>query len=177
MSRWWRDRAFWAGFASIWDLSGQRVVRDSGQPKMKRQDQGIAGDWARVGADFARAVPEAPVAPDLREEDVRVDIFTSGVGIPGIVRVIHLPTGLTESARGLSTLQNKALAFRRLREKLGLDHPVHQPGECPRCDALNRLYERAEDCAALDIPLDEALQTVRDGYSSIEADREMALDP
>jgi len=28
MIRWWRDRAFWIGFASIWDLSGQRTARE-----------------------------------------------------------------------------------------------------------------------------------------------------
>lgn len=33
------------------------------------------------------------------------------------------------------------------------------------------LYERAEEAAAAGLPLEEALQAVRDGYSSIEADR------
>lgn len=42
--------------------------------------------------------------------------------------------------------------------------------------SMSRLYERAEDCATLDVPLEEALQAVRDGYSSIEADRQIAED-
>lgn len=51
------------------------------------------------------------------------------------------------------------------------------PTSTPREAAESRLYERAEDAAALDIPLEEALQTVRNGYSSIEADRMMREDP
>jgi hypothetical protein len=39
------------------------------------------------------------------------------------------------------------------------------------------LYERAEEAASVGLPLDKALQAVRDGYSSIEADRTIAEDP
>lgn len=38
------------------------------------------------------------------------------------------------------------------------------------------LYERAEEAAAVGLPLDRALQAVRDGYSSIAADRIVAED-
>jgi len=38
------------------------------------------------------------------------------------------------------------------------------------------LYERAEDAAAAGLPLDKALQAVRNGYSSVEADRIAAED-
>ena len=41
-------------------------------------------------------------------------------------------------------------------------------------DALGWLYERAEEAAATGLPLERALQAVRDGYSSIEADRMIA---
>jgi hypothetical protein len=40
--------------------------------------------------------------------------------------------------------------------------------------ACTRLYERAEEAAAVDLPLEEALQSVRDGYSSIDFDRRNA---
>lgn len=43
-------------------------------------------------------------------------------------------------------------------------------------DIYNWLYERAEDAASDGLPLDQALQAVRDGYSSIEADRTFAAD-
>jgi hypothetical protein len=39
------------------------------------------------------------------------------------------------------------------------------------------LYEAAEDAAAAGVPLETALQAVRDGYSSHEADVICAADP
>lgn len=51
------------------------------------------------------------------------------------------------------------------------------PTSSPVEAAESRLYERAEDAAALDIPLEVALEAVRNGYSSIEADRMIREDP
>jgi hypothetical protein len=42
--------------------------------------------------------------------------------------------------------------------------------------AYDWLYERAEEAASDGLPLDEALQAVRDGYSSIDADRVIAAE-
>ena len=56
------------------------------------------------------------------------------------------------------------------------EHSVHQPGRCPRCDAENRIYERAEEAFNRGLPIEDALQAVRDGYSSAEADRMIAED-
>ncbi len=42
--------------------------------------------------------------------------------------------------------------------------------------AWHVLYERAEDAAAAGLPLDQALEAVRNGYSSVEADRMIAED-
>jgi hypothetical protein len=39
------------------------------------------------------------------------------------------------------------------------------------------MYERAEDAAAAGLPLDLALQCVRHGYDSVEADREHRENP
>lgn len=36
---------------------------------------------------------------------------------------------------------------------------------------------RAEEAAMAGLPIEQALQAVRDGYSSIEADRSIAEDP
>jgi hypothetical protein len=47
----------------------------------------------------------------------------------------------------------------------------------PREAAIDWIYQRAEDAAAIDVPIEDALQAVRDGYSSIEADRAIAADP
>jgi hypothetical protein len=44
-------------------------------------------------------------------------------------------------------------------------------------DWASWLYERAEDAAPGGLPLERALQAVRDGYSSIEADRLAREDP
>jgi hypothetical protein len=44
-------------------------------------------------------------------------------------------------------------------------------------DVHNWLYDRAETAAAAGLPLEAALQAVRDGYSSVDADRRIALDP
>lgn len=59
--------------------------------------------------------------------------------------------------------------------------------EAPRVPARNRprnaehaedwLYERAEEAAAVGLSLDKALQAVRDGYSSVDADRSIGEDP
>lgn len=43
-------------------------------------------------------------------------------------------------------------------------------------DPHDSLYERAEHAAARGVPLDEALQAVRDGYSSVAADLAIADD-
>ena len=43
--------------------------------------------------------------------------------------------------------------------------------------AWHVLYDRAEDAAVVGLPLDEALEAVRSGYSSIDADRMIAEDP
>lgn len=43
-------------------------------------------------------------------------------------------------------------------------------------DAEDWLYDRAEEAAAVDLPLEKALQCVRDGYSSIAADRALAAE-
>lgn len=70
--------------------------------------------------------------------------------------------------------------------KVTLACPVH--GELMRIATTGRdrgahaadarwLYERAEDAAAEGLPLDDALQAVRDGYSSIEADRDFKANP
>ncbi len=39
------------------------------------------------------------------------------------------------------------------------------------------LYDRAEEAATAGLPLDEALQAVRDGYASVDGDRMIAEDP
>jgi hypothetical protein len=39
------------------------------------------------------------------------------------------------------------------------------------------LYERAEEACAAGLPIEDALQAVRDGYSSVQADRAIAEDP
>lgn len=43
--------------------------------------------------------------------------------------------------------------------------------------AYDWLYERAEEAAAVGLPLAEAIRAVVDGFSSIEADRAIAEDP
>jgi hypothetical protein len=43
--------------------------------------------------------------------------------------------------------------------------------------AYDWLYERAEEAATAGLSLEDALQAVRDGYSSIDADRAIAEDP
>ena len=47
----------------------------------------------------------------------------------------------------------------------------------PLRDWRNWMLERAEDAADRGLPLEEALQAVREGYSSIEADRLAREDP
>lgn len=67
----------------------------------------------------AEIVEAMNAQPDIHETDIRVDVLTSGVGIPGIVRVTHIPTGIAyECSSEKSTLQNKAEALKGLRQAL-----------------------------------------------------------
>lgn len=81
-------------------------------------------DTPELAASVARAMNAQPVdCESILETDLRIDVFTSGVSIPGSVLVTHLPTGLTASSSDRpSTLQNKTEALKLLAKLLETQH-------------------------------------------------------
>ena len=51
---------------------------------------------------------------ELREEDIRIDVFTSGINCPVAVKLTHMPTGFSVEGKGKS----QYLLVRELKDKL-----------------------------------------------------------
>lgn len=63
--------------------------------------------------------------PEIHDEDLRIDVFRTGLNLPVYLRVTHLPTGTVAEASHKSQLQAKTIAIQQLHEHLAT--PMGEP--------------------------------------------------
>jgi hypothetical protein len=115
-----RARVLLAELVAQWD--DERIRLDN-----------VGDDWNEVGVRLGRqrAALKARVREELglpgpveiREEDLRVDVYRNGSPMPqrSTVQVTHLPTGIVTTAEDWSQVRAKERAIQELRARLWYD--------------------------------------------------------
>jgi hypothetical protein len=113
----------------------------------------------RLPTDLHRALAERAEREGVSLNTAAVAFIAGGLGYRKSLTRDVIPKETWERKSG------QELTFAKPTKRNGTSADLH-----------NFLLERAEDAAVAGLPLDDALQAVREGYSSIEADKETAKD-
>lgn len=151
----------------------------------------LAGQWP-IRRDKARGVEMEAEIERLRAELAAAESTIAALEDPELRAALSKPTtgdfgpvphpnAAAETERLRALVAQLPAGSLELRDaQFDNDGPIDHIDAvfAARADEVEvQLYERAEDAAAARLPLDLALQAVRNGYSSIEADRAVTEDP